>query len=110
MKKGNLWKNKDWKYFPYATYIGYKYLKSADTKPDFVKGHIRFALMSIGSTISMVNKFQVPDYHQTSTISILISYYCRWPLSSPLAISLLNALQWEMALAWTAQISEPVFS
>lgn len=46
--------------------------------------------MSIGSSISMANKFQVPDYHQTSTISMLISYYCRWPLSSLLAISLLN--------------------
>lgn len=53
----------------------------------------------------MVNKFQMPDYHQKSTISILISYYCRWPLSSLLAISLLNALQWEMALTWTAQTS-----
>lgn len=69
---------------------------SGHTKPYFVKGHARFVSMSIGRSISMVNKFQVSEYHQTSVISILISYCCRWPLSFLLAISLQNiCAKWE---------------
>jgi len=38
----------------------------------------------------MVNKFKMFDHHQGSTVSTLISDYCRWPLSLWLVIKLHN--------------------
>lgn len=49
---------------------------SVHARPNFVKGHIRFIPTSIRRSISMVNKFQMCDCHQMSTISILISHCC----------------------------------
>lgn len=63
---------------------------SIHTKPNFAKGHRRPLSASIGRSISMVNKFQMFDYPQTSTISILTSHCCQWPLSFLLVIKLQN--------------------
>lgn len=63
---------------------------SVHTKPNFAKGHIRFVSTSIRRSISMVNKFQMFDYHQTSAISILISRCCPWLLSFLPVIELQN--------------------